>query len=308
MKKQLTQELQREPASNKVFITGIDGFTGKYVEQQLLGLGYEVFGTTVNKVNASQNHITCDLRNFDEIYNALNAINPNYILHFAGISYVGEMNKSLIYDVNVIGTENLLNAILIAGLEPTKVILASSATVYGNQDSAILDESMCPKPVNHYGYSKLIMEHLATTYFDKLNLIITRPFNYTGPLQDEKFLIPKIVSHFKRKESVIELGNINVAREFNHISDISNIYLSLMKCDTTGSIVNLCSGKPVYLLDIIKHLNSLAGYEISVKVNEAFVRKNEIPVLTGCTKKLYSAIDYECRMTIEGTLLDMYNS
>lgn len=305
MKKQSKPESRPESVFNNILITGIDGFTGQYLEKQLTEEGYNVFGTTINS-NKNKKHFCCDIRNYDEIANVINTTRPNFIFHLAGISFVGEKNRTLIYDVNVIGTENLLEAVLNENLTPEKIIIASSATVYGNQNNAVLDETMCPKPLNHYGYSKLIMEHLVATYFQKLNIIITRPFNYTGPLQDEIFLIPKIVSHFKRKEKTIELGNIHVAREFNHISDISELYIKLMKCSTTSSIVNLCSGKPIYLNEIIEILNKITGYLITVKINESFVRKNEVPLLIGSTNKLKSIIDYEFKMEIEDTLKDIY--
>ncbi len=65
--------------------------------------------------------------------------------------------------------------------------MASSATIYGNQGLEVLDESLCPIPANHYGASKYAMECLVKNYFTKLNIIITRPFNYTGVGQAEHF-------------------------------------------------------------------------------------------------------------------------
>lgn len=305
MKQQAMQELQQELASKKILITGIDGFTGIHLEHLLFEKGYSVFGTVLLNTNNNR-HLKCDLRNPDEINVVIESIKPDYIFHLAGISFVGEQNKSLIYDVNVIGTENLLNAILKAKLNPQKIIVASSATVYGNQNKSVLDETMCPKPVNHYGYSKLAMEHLVETYFTKLNILITRPFNYTGPHQAEHFLIPKIIKHFKERKEFIELGNTNVAREFNHVSDVSNLYYKLMLSNTNSTVVNLCSGRAIYLLDIIECLNKLAGYKIRIKTNPELVRNNEIVILKGSIEKLNSIILNDFRKSIEETLSELY--
>lgn len=305
MKQQTMQELQQELVSKKVLITGIDGFTGIHLEKLLIEKGYDVFGTVLLNSH-NKNLLKCDLTKFNEIVGVIEKVQPKFIFHLAGISFVGEQNKSLIYDVNVLGTENLLEAVLKCNLKPQKIIVASSATVYGNQNESVLDETMCPSPVNHYGYSKLSMEHLVTTYFSQLDIIITRPFNYTGPKQEEHFLIPKLIKHFKERKESIELGNINVAREFNHVSDISNLYYLLMKSKANQTIVNLCSGKAVYILDIIDYLNKLAGYSIVIKTNPEFVRNNEIEILKGSTEKLNTLIKYDFQKNFKDLLSELY--
>ncbi|MCK7491693.1 MAG: GDP-mannose 4,6-dehydratase [Comamonadaceae bacterium] len=90
---------------------------------------------------------------------------------------------------------NLLQAIAEAAPGVRKVLLASSANVYGNTDADPIGEDVPPAPVNHYACSKLAMEFIARTWFDRLPIVITRPFNYTGPGQTEAFLIPKLVAH-----------------------------------------------------------------------------------------------------------------
>lgn len=296
----------KELVSKKVLITGITGFTGLYLERLLKAKGYSVFGTTLFK-NENKNHFVCDLTNLSDIKHIVGIIKPNYIFHLAGISFAAEQNRSLIYDVNVIGTENLLESIIKCELSPEKILIASSATVYGNQNEIILNESMCPNPVNHYGYSKMIMEQMTKTYFNKLNIIITRPFNYTGVGQSKNFLIPKIVKHFNERKKIIELGNIDVAREFNNIIDISNIYYQLMLSDKINMIVNLCSGQAIYLSEIVNYLNLLARYEIQIQINPDFVRENEIKSLKGSTTLLKSIISYEFEYDIYDTLKKMYS-
>lgn len=177
--------------SNTVLITGINGFTGIYLEKFFIEKGFKVFGTVID-IPKQKNHIQCDITQKDQVDHVIQTVKPHYVIHIAAISFVGESNASLIYDVNVIGTENILQSLVENDIKPKKVILASSATVYGNQGKEVLDESMCPAPVNHYGCSKLAMEHMASNYFDTFDIIITRPFNYTGVGQEGHFLIPKI--------------------------------------------------------------------------------------------------------------------
>ena len=72
---------------------------------------------------------------------------------------------------------------------------------------AELTEDTCPAPYNHYAASKLAMEHMVRTWFDRLPIIVTRPFNYTGPGQDDRFVVPKIVGHYRRRAARISWGH-----------------------------------------------------------------------------------------------------
>ena len=293
--------------SNKVLITGINGFTGIYLEKFLVQKGFDVYGTVIDTPKEAK-HIQCDITEKDQVDTVMLAVKPDYIIHIAAISFVAENNASLIYNVNTIGTENILQSLLDNGIHPKKIILASSATVYGNQGKEMLDESMCPRPLNHYACSKLSMEHMASNYFNIFDIIITRPFNYTGIGQEEHFLIPKIVKYFKEKKKKIELGNIHIAREFNDIHYVTEVYYKLLLCNAKSAIVNLSSGRPIKLLDVIQTMQDIAGYEIEIKINPAFVRANEIRSLAGSTEKLGSLIDIPPANPLKHTLWEMYEN
>ena len=296
-----------ETGQKRVLITGINGFTGVYLERYLHDRGFDVYGIVIN-TPVNKKHYQCDITKKKQVDKVIDKIKPDYLIHIAGISFPAEKNASLIYDVNVIGTENILKSLADHKISPKKVIIASSAIVYGNQGVEVLDEAMCPKPVNHYGCSKLAMEHISSNYFDTLNIIITRPFNYTGIGQEKHFLIPKIVSHYREEKREIELGNLNVAREFNDIEYIVGNYYKLLISDAKSTIVNLSSNHPVKLMDVIDMMNEIAGYTIEVKVNPLFVRENEIQSLSGSTKLLETLISLENKETLHKTLQMMYNA
>jgi len=235
-------------------------------------------------------------------------VKPQFIIHLSGISFAAHGNSEDFYKVNTIGTLNILDTLVELELSPDKIILASSATVYGNQGVEVLDESLCPKPANHYGASKYVMESLSKNYFDKLNIIITRPFNYTGVGQEEHFLIPKIVKHFKEAKKVIELGNLDVSREFNDVNFVCEVYKRLLECSTYSEVVNIASNRAIQLLDIIELMNKIAGYKINVRVKPAFVRKDEIKTLTGSPEKLFSLIGKVEQKEFTTTLRDMFEA
>src|SRR5574344_1190541 len=273
---------------NRVLITGIDSFTGVHLSKYLEKAGYDIYGTSL--IQSGEKKFKCDITSKSDLLEVLGEVKPDYLIHLSGISFAAHDNNDEFYRVNTIGAINILDAFLKLDLKPQKIVLASSATVYGNQGLEILDESLCPAPANHYGASKYAMECLAKGYFDKLPIIIARPFNYTGVGQAEHFLIPKIVKHYKEKKEKIELGNLDVSREFNDILYVCEVYKRFLECRSDGQIVNVCSAKGVKLLDVIDIMNELFGYKIEVEINPLFVRKDEIKSLTGSNKKLFELI------------------
>lgn len=290
----------------KVLITGIDSFTGVHLSSYLQKCGYDVYGTSL--FNESNKKYKCDITIKEDVFDVFKQVDPDYIIHLSGISFAAHGNNEDFYRVNTIGTTNILDALIELEINPSKVILASSATVYGNQGLEVLDESLCPTPANHYGASKLAMESLAKNYYNKLNIIVTRPFNYTGSGQAEHFLIPKIVSHFREDKKVIELGNLNVSREFNDINYVCDVYEKLLESDVKSEVVNISSNRGLKLLDVIDMMKEIAGYEIEVKINPAFVRKDEIKNLTGSTEKLYSLIGKIEQTEFQNTLREMFEA
>ena len=287
-----------------VLITGIDSFTGKHLSSYMKTAGYNVYGTSFLK---EENSIyKCDITQKEQIEDVLRKVKPEYLVHLSGISYAAYENIEEFYAVNTIGTTNILDAFLKLDLLPQKIVIASSATVYGNQCVPVLNESLCPQPANHYGASKYAMECLVKSYFSKLPINIVRPFNYTGIGQSDSFLIPKIVKHFKEKKKTIELGNLNIIREFNDVEFVCEAYTKLMETDIISEVVNLCSGRGIKLLDVIEMMNEIAGYTIDVKVNPLFVRKDEIKRLTGSEEKLFEMIGTIKQCDFSNTLKKMY--
>jgi nucleoside-diphosphate-sugar epimerase len=285
----------------KVLITGIDGFTGVYLEQLILKAGYEVYGT-VHPKSVKKTHIVCNIADKRDIISTLETVRPDYIVHLAGISFVPHSDTEQIYRINLFGTLNILDALIKLDMRPRKIVIASSANVYGNSTIEVVDEGVCPAPVSHYAVSKLAMEFMARTYFDRLNILITRPFNYTGVGQCGQFLIPKIVSHFKQNKTEIELGNLDVVRDFSDVRFVAEMYKKLMECDTASATVNICSGKGVSLTDVIATMQSLTRHTIAVKVNTDFVRKNEVKKLIGSNNLLFSLVGEQKISPIEETL------
>lgn len=280
--------------NKRVLITGALGFTGRYMVAEMQSAGYSVFelGT---KCCSKENYYKVDLRSSLDLTEVVRKVSPDLVIHLAAISFVGHGDINSFYEVNVIGTRNLLNALV--GLErpPEAVLLASSANIYGNVSEVVLAEDTIPCPANDYAVSKLAMEYMAKLWMPRLPIIIVRPFNYSGIGQSESFLLPKIVSHFRQELPVIELGNLDVWRDFSDVRFIVSIYRRLLECseNALGKTINVCSEKEYSLRDVIEMCTAFSGHSIKVKVNPKFVRSNEIKTLRGSSARLREIIgDY----------------
>lgn len=262
----------------KILLTGAAGFTGRPFAAMAVDAGHEVVSLQANLTDALA------------VKQEVARIAPEAVMHLAAISFVGHADDSAFYAVNVVGTTNLLAALAALPHRPRKVLLASSANVYGNCDASPISEDQPPAPVNHYAMSKLAMEYMALTYTDKLDLVITRPFNYTGPGQDVNFVIPKLVEHFAQRAPSIALGNLNVEREFNDVQMVCSAYLQLLQHGEPGETYNVCSGQPYTLQHVISTLSRLTDHQIQVEVNPAFVRANEVHRLCGSPAKLQALL------------------
>jgi len=281
---------------SRVLVTGSEGFTGIHLRKLLGESGFECFG------------LDCDLLDRDGVSAQVAKLRPSYVIHLAGVSFAAEQDIASVYSVNVVGTLNLLDALQRLKYPLKKVVLASSATVYGNVEGVKLAESMRPQPVNHYGCSKLSMEYMAANYFDSMSIIITRPFNYTGVHHNKKFLIPKILDAYKKKQATLELGNLDVSREFNDVRDVANIYRLLLSSAFNSGVVNVCSGKPISLSKVISLMDEICREKMHVITNPEFVRDNEIKCLSGDPHNLERLIDFQFQYTLEDTLRWMIGS
>lgn len=284
-------------------VTGSQGFTGQYVSAELVAAGYKVVGLSHEPGTSA---IAVDLCDRDAMMRAIADLMPDVVVHLAAIAFVAHGDADGIYRTNIVGTRNLLEALASTKHRPRAVILASSANIYGNSEAELLTEDLPPSPANDYAVSKFAMEQMARLWSDRLPITLTRPFNYTGVGQPEKYLLPKIVAHFRRQAPVIELGNINVARDFQDVRFVASAYRRLLDADAAGEVVNLCSGHAYTLTEVIQMMEDLAGYRIEVRVNPDFVRANEVAKLVGSNAKLAQLIGPLKMIPLRQTLQWMY--
>lgn len=289
------------------FITGLEGFTGKYLEAELTHQGYTVMGICRPDTDPKKEHIfPCDINDRDNLISLLKQLRPNFIINLAGISFVKHAEESEMQIVNYQGACTLLDAVYQSRIPVQKILLISSGHVYGNQQIAVISEDDNLEPVSQYGMSKLKMEEVAKTWFSKLPIIIARSFNYTGIGQSEQFLPAKIVGHYVRKEPSIELGNTQVARDWCDVRDVVTVYRLLLESIVDSSFINVCSGISYRLAYILDLLSEVSCHKLNVKTLTSLIRPNEIIELKGNNRKLLSIIGDIKFRPLKETLTWMY--
>lgn len=275
-----------------VLLTGAEGFTGGHLARRLLADGYRVVGFV--KPDAGQGPPVpgiaaraVDLRDRAATAEAIRETRPDRVIHLAGIASPAHGDVDAFYATNLLGTRNLLAALADQAERPRAVILASSANVYDPALSGQIDEDSRLAPINDYGVSKLAMEYLRGVFGAALPIVIVRPFNYTGPGQSDRFVIPKIVGALREGRERVELGNIDVSRDWSDVRFVADCYARLLECEhAIGGTFNICSGRAISLREVIALACQVAGRSIEVDFNPAFARANEIPSLWGSHRRL----------------------
>jgi nucleoside-diphosphate-sugar epimerase len=259
----------------RVLVTGGFGFTGKYLVTHLLDKGYQT-QAMVSKLDDIE-QMNAELKKYD----------PQIVVHLAGISNARHSIANDFYEVNLIGSRNLLASIADNCPNISCVVMASTAHIYASEDGGVLSEDSLIKPANDYAVSKYSMELMARLWMKKLPIVITRPFNYTGIGQPAEFVIPKIVEHFKANKPVISMGSTHLFREFGDVRDVVEVYENIIAQPPVGEALNICSNQPVRLDDVINSCRDITGHELRVEVNPAFVREGEPETLIGDRSKLF---------------------
>src|SRR5271157_1712049 len=271
----------------KSLITGCAGFAGSHLAEYLLDQSEEVIALVcpnedLENIRQIEGHLQIsrgDVRDFDSLLEVLRSSRPQRIYHLAAFSSPSESCESpdLTYQVNFMGTLNLLSAWLRVGMD-CRFLLVSSSEVYGRvpPEKLPMREEMGLRPVNPYAGSKAAAELLALQFFQSYGLPIVRvrPFNHTGPRQSSNF----VCSRFARQVAEIDLGqrppavvtgNTHVIRDFSDVRDIVRGYRDLLEGGMPGEVYQLCSGHPVSVETILQMTLSCTSKPVQILVDKS---------------------------------------
>lgn len=291
--------------SSRILVTGAGGFTGRHLCAHLRDHGARVLAMVEHPVG-DPDEIVVDLLDRAAVEAAVRDVRPDGVVHLAAVAFPGHAEAEAIYRVNLEGTLVLLEALVKADAGHGAVLLPSTGTVYAQAGDEPLTESAPVAPVSHYAVSKLAMEHMARLFANRLPLCIVRPFNYTGPGQREPYLVPKLVRHFATRAPVIELGNVDVERDFLDVRTVVDAYRRLLAApEAWGRTLNLCSERGTTVRGLVAQLAELTGHRIEIRVNPQFVRVGEPQRIVGSCAQLRAVIGELRAFPLATTLRDM---
>lgn len=299
----------------KYLITGANGFVGRYFIEYLKELEKDavIFGADISDSCLSKDisYIKIDLNNKNAVYEMLNQIRPDYIVHLAAVSSVAQSwqdpAKCFINNTSVF--LNLADAVRELHIK-CRILSVGSSEEYGIYNEP-MKEDFVLHPKSPYSVARLSQEYLSKLYVDyfKLDIVMTRSFNHIGPRQNPKFVIPSFVQQLTNisqgKQSELSVGNIDVVRDFLDVRDVVDAYYKILKFSKTREVYNVCSGKGTKLRDIIKLISEELNIEPTIIIDKNKVRPNEIMSVVGDNTKLKAELGWEPKYSLNSTLKDM---
>ncbi len=299
----------------RVLITGISGFAGSHLAEQLLDLGCEVHGTIRRHAVPMHENIEhlrgkiylheADITSAERILSIFEKIRPNAVFHLAAESFVPTSFREpvRVSHNNIVGTIKIFEAArrFDDGLESVHV--ACSSEQYGlvdpNEVPVVEDLKKNPfRPRSIYAISKVATEQIAWLYHNSYSVpsIITRGFNHEGPRRGIQFVTSvihrQIVEIMNNKRKKIIIGNPNAIRDFTHVKDTVNAYILVSEKKKYGEPFNVCSGKGITIADYVKLAKRVFNIKVDVFVDPKRKRPSEVPLLIGKNDKIVKSIGW----------------
>jgi GDP-4-dehydro-6-deoxy-D-mannose reductase len=299
----------------RILITGGTGFVGSHLIRFLRSSDTKLIAVSSSEAIFQQpdvEYCTVDIRNSEDINAVVRATNPTQIYHLAGVSSIAASchDQRFTFDVNVVGSYNVFEAAMRMP-SPPRILNVSTSQVYA-ASSVALTESSPIDPDTPYAATKAIAELLTVQYRRSVRggVIIARAFNHTGPGQSPAFFLPSVAKQLAQAEvglspPILEVGNINVTRDFTNVRDVIAAYCELLEKGAIGEVYNVCSGRRVLLADLVRELLRNCNANVKIKIDPARLRSGEILELVGDPRKLQNVTGWSPKIPLESTLQEL---
>lgn len=303
----------------RALIIGGAGFVGGYLIDELAGAGFDVYATCLPNEHIGGDNVTVRtldiLGEVSGITALLDEIQPDVIYHLAAQSSVALSWKKpqLTADINIKGTVNVLEAVRECVKKDMRILLIGSGEEYG-----FIREGACPltedeplRPGNIYAATKacqgMIGEIYARAY--KLDIIMVRAFNHSGPRQLPMFVIADFCKQIADIEKGLHepemcVGNLSAMRDFTDVRDIVRAYRLLASKGVSGRTYNIGRGKAAAVSEILETALSMAKCSIAVKQDPARMRASDIPIIEPDVTRIAEDTGWKAEISMEQTIHD----
>lgn len=284
-------------------ITGGAGFIGSRLAQHLCDAGASVdvvdslFAGKAELVPDDARFHDVDLRDADALTEAVHDAGPDIVVHLAACHFIPycNANPEPTFDVNVMGTRTLLNAAReLDSLD--RVVFGSTAAVYPPRNEAH-HEADATGPMDIYGRTKLVGEDLTELFHEQtgVDAVTARLFNVYGPDETNDHLIPAILEQIEDGTREIDLGNLSPKRDFSHVTDVARALRTLATTDEFDGgyrAYNVGSGTAYSVREVVDHVSSALGDEITIAQDEDRVRESDRPHLQADVSRIESELGW----------------
>mgnify|MGYP004497973623 CR=1 FL=1 len=307
--------------SNRVLVTGADGFIGSHLTEELVKSGekvtafclYNSFGTlgwidTLPKEIRSEIEIfTGDVRDPNGVRTAMRS--QQRVFHLAALIAIpfSYHSPDSYVDTNIKGTLNVLNAARELGTE--RVMVTSTSEVYGTAQYVPIDEKHPFQGQSPYSATKIGADRLAESFYRSFDLPVTivRPFNTYGPRQSGRAVIPTIISQLLAGQQEIHLGKLSPTRDFNFVKDTAHGFMAIANCPAAiGQELNIATGEEHSIGDLANELIAQINPNAKIVCEEERLRpeKSEVNRLLGDSTKMRALTGWKPEYTFEQGLAE----
>ncbi len=288
----------------RALVTGASGFVGTHLVEHLRERGDEVFGFDRDR----------DVTDEASVHEVFASFRPDVTYHLAALTHVGDswQHAEEFTRVNVVGTQRVLDAAFDTVANSTTIVVSSSE-VYGvvSEADQPLRETFRVAPANPYSSSKVEAERVARDAWmaRRQRVMIARPFNHVGPGQSATFVVPALATRLleakERGAAEIPVGDLSTRRDFSDVRDVVRAYRLLAEFGVAGEVYNVASGHDVALSDIAARLVERIAPDVTLVVDPALLRPNDVPVFRGSYEKLNVATGWSPHITLDTSLADV---
>jgi GDP-4-dehydro-6-deoxy-D-mannose reductase len=310
-------------------VTGVAGFAGSHLAELLISHGIEVYGLVMpggplDNLNgirtdpgrAARFHLVeADIVQEEELVRVVADTRPEQVYHLAAASSVRQSvrDPGTTFQVNVLGTRNLLEGVRRTGITP-RILIVSSAEAYGasaNKGTPLREDDPL-LPISPYGASKAAAEMLACSYWShhRLPIIRVRPFPHTGPRHAPNFVFPDWARQLAeieagRRPPRLEVGNLEIQRDVSDVRDVVAAYVLALEKGEAGAVYNVCTGRAYTLREVVDALIGLTRLTVEVVVDPGRLRPIDIKVLAGTAQLIHACTGWTAASSLSRTLTNL---
>ena len=291
----------------RALITGASGFAGTALVRHLAAVGDDVIGWSRSSGDP-------DITDRAAVFDAIASANPDVIYHLAAQSHVPTSWEDPVTTlrVNVEGTQNLLDAA--GAMSHARIVVVTSAEVYGavTSDQLPITEDAPLRPSNPYASSKAAADSLALGAHlgTGLDVIRIRAFNHFGPGQATSFVSSgfahRIASAAAEGKTTIDVGNLDVRRDFCDVRDVVRAYRLAATEGAGGEVYNVCSGTDRSIRELATAFVARSGSPVALNSNPDLERPVDTPVVRGSAARLFEHTGWVPEVPFETSVDDIY--